>query len=288
MLVPSDAVPRMRRLLVPSGSVLSMTARWRRLVVPGTMTLAMLIATIGLGTWQVGRLQWKRAILDRIESAERNPPIPLPDSPTPNSPMPDPPVPNLPLANLPLANLPLAFMKVTVTGRFAPDTVALYGAEGRDTPTGPAMGARLIVPLLRDGASTILVDRGWVPLKRAKPLDQPTGPTTIEGFIHPGSVASWFSATDDLSGRHFYTLDPARIGATLGVEPVAPFVLVALGGPTNGQWPAPARDLPRPANNHLVYAITWYGFAVTLLIVFGIWTRKEWARPESAQQEPQP
>ncbi len=283
---------------VPSGAAPGMTARWRRLVVPGTMTLAMLIATIGLGTWQVGRLQWKRAILDRIESAERSPPIPLPDSPLPNLTGPNLPGPNLPLANLPLpnlplANLPLAFMKVTVTGRFAPDIVALYGAEGRDTPTGPTMGARLIVPLLRDGAATVLVDRGWVPLKRTKPLDVPTGPTTIEGFIHPGAAASWFSATDDLSGRRFYTLDPARIGATLGVEPVAPFVLVALGGPTKGQWPAPARDLPKPANNHLVYAITWYGFAVTLLIVFGIWARKEWARPESArpgsaQQEPKP
>jgi surfeit locus 1 family protein len=227
-----------------------MTARWRRLVVPATMTLAMLVVTIGLGTWQVNRLQWKRTILDRIESAERSPPAPLPEQPEP-------------------------FMKVAVSGRFASDKVALYGAEVRETATGPTMGARLIVPLRRDGAATVLVDRGWVPLKQTSPLDQPTGLTTIEGFIHPGATASWFSATDDLANRHFHALDPARIGAALGVAPVAPFVLVALGRPTHGQFPAPAQDLPRPPNNHLVYAITWYGFAVTLLIVFVIWARKE-------------
>lgn len=237
-----------------------MTARWRRLVVPGTMTLAMLIVAVGLGTWQVSRLQWKRAILDRIESAERNPPIPLPDQPLP-------------------------FMKVAVSGRFDPDTVALYGAEVRETPTGPAMGAHMIVPLRRDGAPTVLVDRGWVPLKRTHPLAQPTGPATVEGFIHPGATPSWFSATDDLANRHFYTLDPARLGVALGVGPVAPYVLVATGRAANGQFPAPAQDLPRPPNNHLVYALTWFGLAATLLIVFVIWARKDWARKDWVRKD---
>ncbi len=245
------------------GATPGMTERWRRLVVPGTMTVAMLIVTIGLGTWQVNRLQWKRSVLDRIESAERSPPVALPDQPLP-------------------------FMKIAVSGRFDPDIVALYGAEVRETQTGPTMGAHLIVPLRRDGALTVLVDRGWVPLKRTSPLDQPTGLTTVEGFIHPGATASWFSATDDLPNRHFYTLDPARLGAALGVGPVAPYVLIALGRAANGHWPAPAQDLPRPPNNHLVYAITWYGFAVTLLIVFAIWARKDWARKDWVRKEPKP
>ena len=214
------------------------------------MTLAMLVVTVGLGTWQVNRLHWKRAMLGRIENAERSPPVPLPDQPLP-------------------------FMKIAVSGRFDPDARALYGAEVRETPTGPLMGAHLIVPLRRDDTIPVLVDRGWVPLKQISPLDQPTGTTTIEGFVHPGATASWFSATDDLPGRHFYTLDPARIAAALGVQPVAPYVLVALGHPPTGQWPAPAQNLPRPPNNHLVYAIPWYGLAVTLLIVFVIWARKE-------------
>ena len=40
-------------------------------------------------------------------------------------------------------------------------------------------------------------------------------------------------------------------------------------------WPDPARHLPRPPNNHLSYAITWYGLAVALLAIFVVWVRKE-------------
>ena len=43
--------------------------------------------------------------------------------------------------------------------------------------------------------------------------------------IRPG----WFSATDNPATRQFYTLDPAAIGAALGLPRVAPFILVAMG-----------------------------------------------------------
>ena len=36
----------------------------------------------------------------------------------------------------------------------------------------------------------------------------------------------------------------------------------------------PARTLPRPANNHLSYAITWYGLATGLLVIFALYARK--------------
>lgn len=220
------------------------------MVVPGMMTLAMLAVTISLGIWQVERLQWKQAILAQIATAERNPPIPLPDQPQP-------------------------FMKVAVSGRFDPDATVLYGAEVRETAAGPRMGAHLIVPLKRENAATVLVDRGWVPLQPSQPIEQPAGLTMVEGFIHPGATASWFSATDDVAGRHVHTLDPARIAGILGLASVEPYVLVTVGPTTPGLGPIPAQALPRPPNNHLVYAFTWFGFAVTLLIVFAIWARKE-------------
>jgi len=49
---------------------------------------------------------------------------------------------------------------------------------------------------------------------------------------------------------------------------------VAMGPAPIGESPEPARHLPRPPNNHLQYAITWYGFAVTLLIIFFLYARK--------------
>ena len=40
------------------------------------------------------------------------------------------------------------------------------------------------------------------------------------------------------------------------------------------RYPDPARHLPQPPNNHLSYAITWYGLAVALVVIFVLWARK--------------
>jgi surfeit locus 1 family protein len=69
-------------------------------------------------------------------------------------------------------------------------------------------------------------------------------------------------------------LDAAAIGSALGLHDVAPFVLVAIGPRPPEQYPDPVRHLPRPPNNHLSYAITWYGLAVALVVIFVLWARK--------------
>jgi surfeit locus 1 family protein len=61
----------------------------------------------------------------------------------------------------------------------------------------------------------------------------------------------------------------------LGEPNVAPFILVAIGpAAPRGPFPDPAQRLPRPPDNHLQYAVTWFGFAITLLIIFVLYARK--------------
>jgi surfeit locus 1 family protein len=69
-------------------------------------------------------------------------------------------------------------------------------------------------------------------------------------------------------------LDASAIGAALGLRHVAPFILVAVGPAPPERYPDPARHLPRPPDNHLSYAITWYGLAVALVVIFVLWARK--------------
>ena len=209
----------------------------------------MLAILLGLGTWQVERLHWKQALLAQLARAEAAPPIPLPANPEP-------------------------FAKVAVSGHLRDDLSAQYGAEVHDTSSGPQLGAQLIVPLEREAADPILVDRGWVPPTRRQPIALPTGEVTIEGYVRPGEKSGVFSAKDDPAARQFYTLDPTAIGAALGLPQVAPFVLVAMGPAMPERWPAPAQHLPRPPNDHLSYAITWYGLAVSLVVIFVLWARK--------------
>ena len=58
------------------------------------------------------------------------------------------------------------------------------------------------------------------------------------------------------------------MGAALGQAKVAPFLLVELGRDAPGVFPQPAEALPRPPNDHLQYAITWYGLGLVLLVMF--------------------
>ena len=221
----------------------------RRLFWPGLSALCLFAVLIGLGTWQIHRLHWKRAILAQIAHAEASPPVPLTGDPSP-------------------------FTKVAVTGRLRTDLSAFYGYEVRDSRTGPQMGGFLIQPLERPGAPPLLVERGWVPQNRTTSIAEPQGEVTITGYIHPADHQQWFSAADDPAARTFYTLNPQAIGAALGLHRVAPFILVALGPQPPELWPDPAKHLPRPPNNHLQYALTWYGLAGVLVVMFVSWSRK--------------
>jgi len=205
------------------------------------MTLAMLALTLGLGVWQVQRLHWKTALLADIERGEAAAPVPLSANPVP-------------------------FSKVEVTGRMRDDLAAHYGVDVRRG----AIGAQLVTPLERPGADPVLVDRGWVPQGASVPPSPE--PARVVGYVRPPEPAGMFIPKGDPVTRRFYALDPAAIGAALGLSRVAPFTIVALG--PAGVTPEPAQALPRPPNNHLQYAITWFGLAAACLGVFAVYARK--------------
>lgn len=221
----------------------------RRLLWPAVMSLGMVAIMLGLGFWQLERMVWKRDVLVRIDRAEGSPADALPEHPAP-------------------------FSRVRVQGVLRNAHTAYYGADIQPTPAGPKMGARLIVPLDRPGAVPVLVDRGWVPLEQSRPLSQPQGPVTIEGFVRFPEFPRWFSANDDFAARRFYTFNPQIIGAALGIPQVAPFIVVALGQRPPEMFPVPAQRMPRPPNDHLNYAITWFGLAFILAIIFSLYARK--------------
>jgi surfeit locus 1 family protein len=221
----------------------------RRPVLVATLAaIPVLLILLALGTWQVQRLHWKTDLIARIAAAERAPATPLRDPPEP-------------------------LAKARATGRFDHGREALLGLEVR----GPVLGARLLTPLLREEGPPILVDRGWVPLERDRPIDRPEGVVTVEGWVRPGESATLLSARDDPAQRRFLTFDPAAIGAALGLPRVAPYGLVLLG--QGGALPDPARTLPRPTNNHLGYAITWYGLALSLVGVLAAYVLRRRKEP---------
>jgi len=220
----------------------------RRFVVPTSLTVIMLGTLLWLGVWQVHRLAWKEALLGRIDAAQMAPAVVLG------------------------AGKPADFAKISVSGVWHPGAVAFLGAELGGDENNPEMGAHLLQVLDRPGLAPVLVNRGWVATSRG--LRGASGAVTVTGYARPREVAGMLSASDDLAGRHFYAIDPGRIGAALGVPGVeAGFSLVALGDAVCSDTPCPvaAKSLPRPMNNHLQYAATWFGLAGVLVVVYGVW-----------------
>lgn len=210
------------------------------------------ILTLGLGAWQIQRLHWKEAILERIARADALPPIPLGSAAV------------------------TRFERVTATGTLRPDLAVSYASEVRDTPSGgTAFGVFLLEPLIRPEAPPLLVDLGWVPADpHGRPALTVSGERTVTGYVRPTEHPALFTPAPELSTRQFYTLDPPAIGAAIGLPGLLPFTLVAVGESRSSTFPQPAETLPRPPNNHLQYAVTWFSLAVIVLVMTAIWWRR--------------
>ena len=209
----------------------------------------MLAVLLGLGTWQVQRLQWKEALLARLAAAEQAPPVPLAEDAPPEP-----------------------WTRLSVTGRLDYTREALLGAEVR----GNRMGATLVTPLFRPGAPPLLVLRGWVPTEGSPTVERPEGELTLTGYLRPAEPAGLMAAPDDPARRRFYSFDPALLGPALDLAQVAPYGLALLGEAAPTRLPQPATALPRPDNPHLGDAGTWDGLALTLLGVALALARRRW------------
>ena len=81
----------------------------------------------------------------------------------------------------------------------------------------------------------------------------------------------------------FHVRDPAAIAAAFRARRVAPFMIDADATPVPGGWPRGGTTTLTIPNNHLSYALTWFGLAATLIGVFGAFA---WRRLSDGRQRP--
>jgi surfeit locus 1 family protein len=214
---------------------------------PGLGTAVVLAVLVLLGTWQVQRLAWKNAWIAQLRAAEAAPPEPLPAR----------------IAD-PAA---LAFRRFTATGSFAHDKAVIVGIAERNRQ----IGAFLATPLLRADSEPLWVVRGWVPYPPVPAVPEPAGEVSVTGFLMLPERRGWFTPDDKPAERRFWAVQPGVMAEAVGLTPPAPFALAALG--TGADLPLPQRRPPQPRNDHLGYAITWFGLAAALAGFFVFWAR---------------
>lgn len=207
-------------------------------------SLAILLS---LGFWQIDRLHQKEALLTRIEAAMTAAPAPLPA----------------------VVKDPAAwdYRRVELTGRFLHDQefhLHRRSADGRG-------GYHVLTPLVRPSGDLVLVDRGWVPPPRKDPATraegQVAGIVTLSGVARLPAPSGLFTPPDERGDNLWYHVDLAAMAARLG-EPLAPLVVEADATPNPGGLPLGGQTRLDIPNNHLQYVITWFGFALSLAVIY--------------------
>lgn len=216
---------------------------------------------VGLGVWQLQRLAWKEAIIARIAARANAAPQPPPPRAEWAALRPD----------------DYDYRRVRVSGRFVQGKVARVfrpSAPGGTSGEGP--GYVFLAPFeTKDGI--VVVNRGFAPLARADDVAAPpAGETQVEGLMRPPEPRNAFTPPDTPEKGLWYTRDGPAIAAALGFAQAAPFTIDADRVPGVALPRGGATEISFP-NNHLSYALTWFGLAATLLVVFGLWVRRRGA-----------
>jgi surfeit locus 1 family protein len=231
-----------------------------RFYFPALLTLAMLAVLVSLGFWQVERLVWKQELLARIAMRQADRPLIL------NS---------AALADLQRKND--AYRRAVLRGRFGPQTGFWFTQienKPNGLPSADKVGYHALSPFFLADGGVLLIDRGFVPSRLKDSLSPPaTKPQTLEVILRWPDQRGVFDNDDKPHQALFYVRDPQALGAHWGLA--LPAVIgeradIGLG------WPRGGQTRMKIANNHLQYAVTWFGLAIVLVIISGLWHIRFW------------
>jgi len=201
-----------------------------------------------LGIWQLERLAWKNALVEAVETRSTATPTDLNSADW--------------SAIDPAAS---EYLRVSVTGQY----------EGVDTLTQAVTvhgGGFWVLTALRlaDGR-TVLVNRGFVTAEKREDIPRARGEVTVFGLLRASEPDGGFLRANDPSGNRWYSRDVTAIGTALGSTRLAPFFIDADAGAD--PYPIGGLTVLTFSNNHLVYALTWFGLALLCLFALGYMLR---------------
>jgi surfeit locus 1 family protein len=217
------------------------------------LALALLACAgfVALGSWQVQRLHWKLALIERIAQRVHAAPVAAPGP-----------------AEWPQVNAASAeYRRVKISGTLL---TALAAKVQASTELGS--GYWLLAPLRTPDGAVTMINLGFIPADAARrPLPPlPAGLFEVTGLIRISEPGGGFLRNNDPLADRWYSRDVAAIAATRGLSPVAPYFIDADAASAarlaTGAAAAPAGGLTVVSfhNNHLVYALTWYGLALMM------------------------
>ena len=203
-----------------------------------------ILVFIALGTWQIIRLNWKNNLILEIENSLKNPPVHLSQSNQQN------------------------YLKIKTSGRVDFEKqIYLYNLNDSGTP-----GFEVLNPILIEGENYLL-NRGWIPFeKKDTPEINILDQNNIEGTLKTQGRKNIFKPDNNIKENYWFSLNREDISKFTGKE-FSKYIIYLDG---NYQFPRPKKITANISNNHKKYAMTWFSLAISILLLYLYFRKKNY------------
>lgn len=208
----------------------------RRLILPIGFGLVGIIILVSLGNWQIRRLGWKQEVLAQIEARIDAVPVTIPNDIVPDADR---------------------YLAVRASGRITNQELHVLASSKQ---TGAIY--RVISAFEMADGRRVMLDRGWIKPSEKEVVRDEVDAMVVGNLHWPDEVDS-YTPENDIEGNIWFARDVDTMAAALNT---APILIVARETSETGQslTPMPVTTTGIP-NDHLQYAVTWYGLALVWL-----------------------
>ena len=204
----------------------------------------IILTLLSLGFWQIYRLNWKLELIEQIENSLKNKPVEL--------------------SNIEKKN----YLRIKTSGEIDFDKqIYLYNLNDMGKPGFEVVNPKKI------GEENYLMNRGWIPFeKKGLPEINLVDQNQIVGTLMLQTKASTFKPENDIEKNYWFTLNREDIFKFTGRN-FSEYVIYL-----NGEYkiPKPRVITAKISNNHKKYAITWFSMAISILLIYLYFRKKNY------------
>ncbi len=233
---------------------------WKKPTLAFTLfTLFSIAGLLALGGWQISRMEWKDAIITKIETANVQSPLTvdfIPDSAD--------------------AYAELGFRKAKIRGEFISDVELHIAARFHKSQ----QGYHVHTPFRMEDGRIILLNRGWVPAdlkNQEQRLDSVAeGWQELEVQIRTDNDSTMYTPENQPIKNMWFHKDIELMSADSGYK-LLPYAADVVGDNNQKTLPVPSSGDIQLRNNHFEYSLTWFGMSFAILMFYfgGHYRKKE-------------
>ena len=204
----------------------------------------IILILFSLGFWQIYRLNWKLDLINQIENSLKNDPVELTQTNKKN------------------------YLRVKTSGQIDFDyQIYLYHLNENGKP-----GFEVVNPISIENEN-YLINRGWIPFdKKDKPEINLINESSIIGTLKLQHKASTFKPNNDANKNYWFTLNREDIFKYTGKK-FSDYIIYLNG---DYKLPKPKVITTNISNNHKKYAITWFSMAISILLIYLYFRKKNY------------